>query len=61
MNSSNKNSSNDRIQVVSDSFRNDSLFAEEDVRGVGQARPNLEAVDFAPKRFHRAVIKVKQN
>lgn len=60
MNSSISSSNNDRIQVVSDSFRNDSLFAKEDVRGVGQARPNLEAVDFAPKRFSRVVIKVKQ-
>jgi hypothetical protein len=50
-------SSNDRFQVVSDSFRDDSFSTKEAVSGIGQARPNLEAVDFAPKRFDRAVIK----
>ena len=58
--SSNCISSDDRFQVVSDSFRDDSFSTKEDVGGLGQARPNLEAVDFAPKKFDRAVIKVKQ-
>lgn len=58
MNSSHNNSSsNDRFQVVSDSFRDDSLSTTEDIGGVGKARPNLEAVDFAPKRFDRVRIK----
>jgi hypothetical protein len=49
--------SNDRSQVVSDSFRDDSSSTTEDVGGVGKARPNLEAVDFAPKAFDSRVEK----
>lgn len=49
----NSSSNSDRFQVVSDSFRNDSLSTTEDIWGVGKARPNLEAVDFAPKKFDR--------
>jgi hypothetical protein len=56
MNSSHNNNSNDRFQVVSGSFRDDSLSRTEDIGGVGKARPNLEAVDFAPKRFDRGQI-----
>lgn len=57
MNSSNNNNSSDRFQVVSDSSREDSLSRTEDIWGVGKARPNLEAVDFAPKKLDRAEIK----
>jgi hypothetical protein len=56
--SSNINSSNnDRIEVVSDAFRNDSFSTKEDVRGVGKARPNLEAMDYSPKTFRPSVEK----
>lgn len=55
------NSSNDRFQVVSGAFRKDRYSTIEDIAGVGKARPNLEAVDFIPKAFHRGLKKVKQN
>lgn len=55
--SSNCISNDDRFQVVSDSFRDDSFSTKEDVSGLGQARPNLEAIDFAPKQFDRETIK----
>ncbi|CAA6828037.1 MAG: Unknown protein [uncultured Aureispira sp.] len=55
------NPSNDRFQVVSVVFRKDSSSTIEDIAGVGKARPNLEAVDFIPKAFHRGLKKVKQN
>ncbi len=58
MNSSN---SNDRFEVVSDTFRNASSLTTEDVGGVGKVRPNLEAIDFTPKAFDREFEKVKQN
>lgn len=51
--SSNNNNSNDRFQVVSDSFRDDLISTTEDIWGVGKARPNLEAIDFAPKELNR--------
>jgi len=51
------NSNNDRFQVVSDSFRNDSFSTTEDIGGVGKVRPNLEAVDFIPTTFNRSAEK----
>lgn len=51
------NSNNDRFQVVSDAFRDDSFSTKEDVRGVGKARPNLEAMDYSPKTFRPSVEK----
>jgi len=44
------------IDVKSFRIRSETtFFTKEEIRGEGKARPNLEAIDFVPRRLERVL------